>query len=137
VSRAGGDSRRPRDSRHDPGHGGNGSVPGRPADGRSRRPRGPERLAELLPRAARDLGLEPQLEHALAAAAWERILSERVPAAVGACRLRSLDRGVATIEADLPIVGQEIRIRSTELLAALREAVAIPILSLQVAPRHV
>jgi hypothetical protein len=41
------------------------------------------------------------------------------------------------IEADLPIVGQEIRIRSTELLAALREAVSVPIVSLQVAPRHV
>jgi predicted nucleic acid-binding Zn ribbon protein len=140
VSRVGGGGRRPVDSRHVPSHGGNGAAPSdQPPPGRSPagHPRGLERLADLLPQAARNLGLEPQLEHALAAAAWERILVERVPAAVGACRLRSLDRGVAMIEADLPIVGQEIRIRSTELLAALREAVSVPIVSLQVALRHV
>jgi predicted nucleic acid-binding Zn ribbon protein len=101
------------------------------------RPRGPERLADLLPQAARDFGLEEQLEQARAAASWLKVVSERVPAAVGACRLTGLSQGVATIEADEPIVAQEIRLRSPELLAALRGTVGTPIRQLRVSTRHV
>lgn len=100
-------------------------------------PAGLERLADLLPRAARAYGLEDQLDQARAAAAWERIVAERAPAAVGACRLVGLRQGVATIEVDLPIVAQEIRLRSPELLAALRVAAGIPVLQLQLTTRHV
>jgi predicted nucleic acid-binding Zn ribbon protein len=100
-------------------------------------PRGLERLADLLPRAAREYGLEDQLDQARAAAAWERIVAERVPAAVGACRLVGLRQGVATIEIDMPIVAQEIRLRSPQLLAALRSAVRTPVLQLQLITRHV
>lgn len=100
-------------------------------------PAGLERLADLLPRAARAYGLEDQLDQARAAAAWERIVAERAPAAVGECRLVGLRQGVATIEVDLPIVAQEIRLRSPELLAALRVAARIPVLQLQLTTRHV
>jgi predicted nucleic acid-binding Zn ribbon protein len=96
-----------------------------------------ERLSDLLPRTAREYGLEDQLDQANAAAAWDRIVSARVPAATGACRLVSLDRGVAIIEADLPIVAQEIRLRSPELLAALRSSFGKPIAQLQLTVRHV
>jgi hypothetical protein len=96
-----------------------------------------ERIGDLLPRAAREFGLEEQLELAEAAAAWDRLVAARVPAAAGLCRLASLDRGVATIEADRPIVGQEIRLRSRELLVALRSGVRTPVLSLHVTVRHV
>ena len=96
-----------------------------------------ERVGDLLPRAAREFGLEVQLEQAEAAAAWARLVAARVPAAVASCRLVSLDRGIATIEVDLPIVGQEIRLRSRELLAALRTSVRTPIVSLHVTVRHV
>ena len=107
---------------------------GDPESGRSRRM---ERIGDLLPRTAREFGLEEQLEQARAASAWDRIVAARVPAAAGACRLAALDRGVVTIEADLPIVAQEIRLRSTELLAALRHTLRTPVVSLQVIVRHV
>jgi hypothetical protein len=96
-----------------------------------------ESIGDLLPRAAREFGLEEQLEQAEAAAAWDRLVAARVPAAAASCRLVSLERGIATIEADLPIVGQEIRLRSRELLAALRTGVGTPIVSLHVTVRHV
>jgi hypothetical protein len=101
------------------------------------KPRGLERIADLLPQTAREFGLEEQLEQARAAAAWLEVLSERVPAAVGACRLAGLSHGVATIEADEPIVAQEIRLRSPELLAALRGTAGTPIRQLRVSTRHV
>jgi hypothetical protein len=99
--------------------------------------RGMERIADLLPQTAREFGLEDQLEQARAAAAWSEIVAERVPAAVGACRLIGLSHGTATIEADEPIVAQEIRLRSPELLAALRSAARTPVRQLRVSARHV
>jgi len=101
------------------------------------KPRGMERLADLLPGAAREFGLEDQLEQATVASAWLITVAERVPAAAGACRLVGLDQGVATIEADEPIVAQELRLRSLELLAALRNRVRTPIRQLRVTTRHV
>ena len=101
------------------------------------RPRGMERVADLLPGAARQFGLEEQLEQAKAASAWLEVVASRVPAAVGSCRLIDLSQGVATIEADVPIVAQEIRLRSSELLAGLRATVRAPIRQLRVTTRHV
>jgi hypothetical protein len=101
------------------------------------KPRGMERLADLLPPTARKFGLEDQLEQARAAAAWLEIIAERVPAATGACRLVDLRRGVATIEADEPIVAQEVRLRSLELLAALRASTRAPLRQLRVTARNV
>jgi predicted nucleic acid-binding Zn ribbon protein len=96
-----------------------------------------ERLADLLPAAAREYGLEEQLEQARLAAAWLRIVSERVPVAADACRLIDFRQDVATIQADLPIVAQEIRLRSPELLAALRNAARVSVRQLRVVTRHV
>jgi hypothetical protein len=96
-----------------------------------------ERLADLLPRIAREHGLEEQLDQARAAVAWDRIVADRVPAAVGACRLIDLRQDVATIEIDMPIVAQEIRLRTPELLAALRATVRTPIRQLRLTTRHV
>jgi predicted nucleic acid-binding Zn ribbon protein len=109
----------------------------RVADGQGDKPRGLERLADLLPNAARQFGLEDQLQQALAAAAWSEIVADRIPAAAGACRLVALSQGVAAIETDEPIVAQELRLRSPELLAALRAATRAPIRQLRVTARHV
>ena len=125
----------------DPGSG-SGSGSGRGA-GRSgdrdpeRKPRGMERLADLLPHTARQYGLEEQLEQARVASAWLAVIAERIPQAAGACRLIGLDQDVATIEADEAIVAQEVRLRSLELLAALRATARTPIRQLRVTTRHV
>ena len=101
------------------------------------RRRSMEKIGDLLPRTAREYGLEEELELANAAAAWLRLVAERVPAAAGECRLVSLDQGVATVQADEAIVAQEIRMRAPELLAALRGATPNPIRQLRVILRHV
>jgi hypothetical protein len=120
---------------------GDAAGPNKPGRGADERPaetrRGMERLADLLPQAAREFGLEDQLEQARLAAAWHEIVAERVPAAAGACRLIALDHGTATIETDEPIVAQEIRLRAPELLAALRGKTRTPLRQLRVAARHV
>ena len=104
---------------------------------RDERPRGLERLANLLPGAARELGLEDQLDQARAAAAWLEVVAEMVPAAAGSCRLTSLAADAVTIEAGAPIVAQEIRLRSPELLAALRRKTGLRLLQLRVVAGHV
>lgn len=76
------------------------------------------RLGDLLPDAARGLGLEDELRLARAMATFERIVAERVPAAAGACRVIRIDGFVVTAEADAPIVAQELRLRGPELVAA-------------------
>jgi predicted nucleic acid-binding Zn ribbon protein len=92
-----------------------------PGTGRSRR-RPMERIGDLIPEAARRLGLEDELRLARAGATWEALVAERVPPAAGACRLVKADGGILVVEADVAIVGQELRLRSPELLAAFRVA---------------
>ncbi len=83
--------------------------------------RGPmERIGDLLPEAARELGLERELRLARATATWSALVAERVPAASGACRLAGIEEGDLLVEADHPIVAQELRLRSGELLGGLR-----------------
>ena len=86
------------------------------------RRRRPDRLGDLLPEAARRLGLEDQLRLARAIATWEALVAERVPPAVGACRLVGLEPDTVVVEADEPIVAAELRMRATELLAAFSSA---------------
>lgn len=76
------------------------------------------RVGELLPEAARSLGLEDELRLARAIATFEAIVSERLPAAAGACRVIRLEGFAIDVEADAPIVAQELRIRGPELLTA-------------------
>ena len=81
-----------------------------------------ERIGTLIPEAARRLGLEEELRFARAMATFAAIVAERAPAASGACRLVRLDGFALVVEADAPIVAQELRLRSPELLAALAAA---------------
>jgi len=80
------------------------------------------RLGDLIPEAARALGLEDELRLARAIATFEAIVAERVPAAAGACRVVRLQGFAIDVEADVPIVAQELRLRSGELLAAFTAA---------------
>ena len=81
-----------------------------------------QRIGELIPEAARHLGLEDELRLARAIATFGAIVAERAPAASGACRLIRLDGFALVVEADVPIVAQELRLRSPELLEALAAA---------------
>jgi hypothetical protein len=80
------------------------------------------RIGELLPDAARGLGLEDELRLSRAMATFEAIVAERVPAAAGACRVLRIEGFDMVVEADAPIVAQELRLRSPELLAAFAAA---------------
>ncbi|TMF39632.1 MAG: DUF721 domain-containing protein [Chloroflexi bacterium] len=76
------------------------------------------RIGDLLPDAARGLGLEDELRLSRAMTTFEQLVAERVPAAAGACRVVRLDGPAIVVEADAPIVAQELRLRGPELLAA-------------------
>jgi hypothetical protein len=76
------------------------------------------RLGDLIPDAARALGLEDELRLSRAIATFEALVAERVPAAAGACRVIRLEGFTLDVEADAPIVAQELRLCATELLAA-------------------
>jgi Dna[CI] antecedent, DciA len=76
------------------------------------------RIGELIPDAARSLGLEDELRLARAIATFETIVAERVPPAAGACRVIRLEGFAIDVEADAPIIAQEIRLRASELLEA-------------------
>jgi len=80
------------------------------------------RLGDLIPDAARSLGLEDELRLARAIATFEAIVAERVPAAAGSCRVVRLEGFAIDVEADAPIVAQELRLRSSELLTAFTTA---------------
>ena len=82
-----------------------------PADGPARRPhpgRGP------------GLGLEDELRLSRAMATFEALVAERVPAAAGACRVVRLEGFALDVEADAPIVAQELRLRSGRAADRLR-----------------
>ena len=96
-----------------------------------------QRIGELIPAAARHLGLEEELRTARARTTWEAIVGERVPAAAGESRLVGIDDAALLVEVDTPIVGQELRLRSADLLAAFRAAPGgFPASSLRVRVRH-
>jgi hypothetical protein len=76
------------------------------------------RVGDLLPEAARTLGLEEELRLARATAAFDTLLGERVPTAAGAARLLRAGSAALIVEVDHPAVGQEVRLRSDELLEA-------------------
>jgi hypothetical protein len=80
------------------------------------------RIGDLMPDTARALGLDDELRLARAITTFEAIVAERVPAAAGASRVARHDGPTHDVEADAPIVAQELRLRRTELLAALAAA---------------
>jgi hypothetical protein len=79
------------------------------------------RLGDLLPEVAGALGIEPELRRARQASAWERLVAERVPAATGGSQLLDVQPPVLVVSASSPMVGQEIRLRGSELLHAFAE----------------
>ncbi len=81
-----------------------------------------ERIGDLIPNAARRLGLDEELRLARAITLWSALVAERVPAASGACRLVRVDGFALVVEVDAPIVAQEIRLRTPELLEAFGAA---------------
>jgi hypothetical protein len=90
-------------------------------DSASRRRR-PDRVGDLLPEAARRLGLEHQLRLARAIATWDAIIAERVPAAAGLCRLVGIEPDAIVVAVDEPIAAAELRGRAIELLEAFGAA---------------
>jgi len=80
------------------------------------------RIGDLMPATARALGLEDKLRLAPAIATFEAIVAERVPGAGGACRVVQLEGFALDVEADAPIVAQELRLRGPELLSAFGAA---------------
>ena len=90
-----------------------------------RRRRGPmTRIGDLIPDAAAHLGLADELRRARAVAAFDRIVAERAPAAHGACRAIRVDGPALLVEADAPIVAQELRLHARQLADAFRTAPA-------------
>jgi hypothetical protein len=103
----------------------------------TRRNRPMQRIGELIPETARRLGLDDELRKARAVATFEAIVAERVPAASGGCRLVSFQAGTLIVDADAPIIAQELRLRATELLAAFAATPAGgPAAELRVRVRH-
>ena len=87
-----------------------------------RRRRPMSRIGELMPQAAAHLGLEQELRRARLLATFDAIVAELVPAAHGACRALRVEGEVLLVEADAPIVGQELLIHGDELAVAFRRA---------------
>jgi hypothetical protein len=82
------------------------------------------RIGDLIPEAATRLGLADELRRARAVATFDAIVAEQAPAAHGACRALRIDGATLLVEADAPIVAQELRMRVTQLRDAFRLAPA-------------
>lgn len=102
-----------------------------------RRRRGPmSRIGDLIPDVAARLGLADELRRARAAATFDAIVAERAPAAHGACRALRVDGQALVVEADAPIVAQELRLHARQLAEAFRAAPAgAPISEIRVTVR--
>jgi Dna[CI] antecedent, DciA len=92
-------------------------------DDETRRPRRPmSRIGALIPEAAARLGLADELRRARLLATFDAIVAERAPAAHGACRALRIEAETLVVEADAPIVGQEVLLRAGDLTEAFRRA---------------
>jgi hypothetical protein len=87
-----------------------------------RRRRPMSRIGDLMPQAAARLGLEDELRRARFVATFDAIVAERAPAAHGACRAIKVDGETLVVEADAPIVGQELLLHGDDLTSAFRTA---------------
>jgi hypothetical protein len=85
-------------------------------------PRRPmKRIGDMLPDVAATLGIDAELRTARQMAAWERLVSERVPAATGQSRLLAIQPPALVVSAADPRIGMELRLRQAELLAAFAQ----------------
>jgi hypothetical protein len=87
-----------------------------------RRRRPMSRIGDLMPQAAARLGLEDELRRARFVSTFDAIVAERAPAAHGACRAVKVEGETLVVEADAPIVGQELLLHADALAAAFRTA---------------
>jgi hypothetical protein len=108
------------------------------ANGETPRRRRPmSRIGSLIPEAAARLGLADELRRARLLATFDAIVAERAPAAHGACRALRIEGETLVVEADAPIVGQELLLHGEELAAAFRRAPGgAPVRQLRVAVRR-
>ncbi|HWH37647.1 MAG TPA: DciA family protein [Candidatus Limnocylindrales bacterium] len=79
------------------------------------------RLGDVLPEVAGKLGIEAELRRARQTQAWARLVAERVPAAAGQSALLDVQPPVLVVSATSPLVGQELRLRGSELLRAFAD----------------
>lgn len=85
-------------------------------------PRRPmKRIGDMLPDVAASLGIDAQLRLARQMAAWERLVSERVPAATGQSHLLSIQPPALVVSATNPRVGLELGLRQADLLTAFAQ----------------
>ena len=89
------------------------------ASGRPRRQM--RRVGDVLPGVAAELGIDRELRLARQMAAWQRIVVERVPAARNSSALLSVQPPTLVVSAASPIIGQELRLRQSELLEAFAQ----------------
>jgi predicted nucleic acid-binding Zn ribbon protein len=95
------------------------------------------RLGDLLPAAAARLGIEDELQQALAMSAWERIVAEHVPSAAGTSRLIGRRGDALLVSAPSSAVAAELRLRAGALLSAMATAPhGMRARELQVSVRH-
>lgn len=80
------------------------------------------RLGDLLPGIASQLGLDEELRAARAISSWSRIVEELAPAAAGASELLEVRPPALIVSAADAATGQELRLRSSELLDAFAGA---------------
>lgn len=76
----------------------------------------------MLGEVAAQLGIEGELRTARQMAAWQRLVEEHVPAASGQSRLLSVQPPALVVSATDPVIGQELRLRQAQLLAAFASA---------------
>src|SRR5512143_3884356 len=102
-----------------------------------RRRRPMSRIGDLIPEAATRLGLGEELRRGSAVATFDAIVAELVPAAYGACRALRVEGQALVVEADAPIVAQELRLHVLDLRDAFRTAPAgAPIEELRITVRR-
>lgn len=91
------------------------------AEQRQRKGR-PEQLGSLLPDAARALGFEEALHLSRRAALFDDLIAAIAPHLSGRCRLVSIDRSQAVVEALDGAAAQEVHLRSVEIANAFSGA---------------
>ena len=94
------------------------------------------RVGDLIPGIATSLGLDEPLQLASALHAWERVVAQVVPAAAGVTGVVELRPPRIVVSAPDALTGQELRLRSPQLLAAFAAALGgVRLLELRVVVR--
>jgi hypothetical protein len=80
------------------------------------------RVGDLLPVVAAQLGIDEELQLARAAATWQRLIEEQVPAASGFTRLMAIRPPQLIVSADDVSTAAELRLHAMTLLEAFAAA---------------